>query len=265
MFIKLVKHELRASFRALIPVYGGLLLMALMARGSVWLIQNEINTATNVLAVMMIVLFGLSCLASLVLAAVLMMVRFARSVHGDEGYLTNTLPVGVHAILLSRLVIAFAAIVLTMGVVYVGVRIVLLGVEGVEEVDAIFSEAFRMLQIDSGRFLIWTAASGAVSLLSSILMVFAAISIGHSFNTGKVGKSVLFYFVLYAAAQTVSTVVTVVLTVVDSGGLIFQEAEPSLATVGSTMMLFTICMNLIFCAVYYLITWLMMKKHLNLA
>ena len=189
MFLKLLKHELRASGRALLPLFGGLILMALLARGSIWLLSTSQNSVTGVLSGSLIVLFILGCFGVVIVTAVLMMVRFARSVHGDEGYLTNTLPVSEHAILLSRVLISFFAIAAACGVVYLGYRICTYRVKSFSDLVNSLQELFLQAEVDV-RATLWKAlASGALSLLTLILQIFAAISIGHSFNTGKTGKS----------------------------------------------------------------------------
>ena len=57
MFLKLVKHELHESFRLLLPMFGGLLLMGGLARGSIWVMEQTENPVFNVFGVMLIGLF----------------------------------------------------------------------------------------------------------------------------------------------------------------------------------------------------------------
>ncbi|MBQ1890399.1 MAG: hypothetical protein II160_06820 [Selenomonas sp.] len=181
MFLKMVKHETRASFRALLPLYCGLLLMAVLARLSIWLIDKSDFVLVKIFGTFFISIFVLCCLASIVLTMVLMMVRFGKSVHGDEGYLTNTLPVGTHTIILSRLLISFAALLCSYVTVFLGYKICTIGIKEVREFEKYFLAVFR--EADSSE--IWTMVrllgTMLISMLSNILMIFAAISIGHSF------------------------------------------------------------------------------------
>lgn len=259
MFLKIVKHELYETGRMLLPVFGGLLLASGLARGSIWLMEQTESPVVNIIGVMMIVLFFLGCLAAVILAEVLLMVRFARSVHGDEGYLTHTLPLGTHAILLSRLLVSFLALSLTLGMVWLGIRLSTWSVEIVREMGEAFRAAFSQLGMGSDS--LWLPLLMImISLLSSILQLFAAISIGHSFTNGKTGKSILFYFVLSFASSTISSVVSALLlaanTVVGTDGLESFTRQSSL---------FSIILNLVFCGVYYFLTWITTRKRLNLA
>lgn len=261
MFLKLVKHELHESFRLLLPMFGGLLLMGGLARGSIWVMEQTENPVFNVFGVMLIGLFFLSCIAAVVAAMILMMVRFARSVHGDEGYLTHTLPVGTHAILLSRVLVSLLGLLCAYATVYLSFRICVSEVHIMQDVREFFSLVFRESGLfGSGHPLLRLGVLLLVSSLSSILQIFAAISIGHSFNTGKTGKSVLFYFVLSFASSLITNLITAILTATK---LLQGERDFSQITNLSTALSLSISVILI--GVYYFITWIMTRKRLNLA
>ena len=195
MFLKLVKHELHELLRVLLPIFGGLLLFAGVTRGLIWLMQQNDNPILSVTGGMFIGLFFMSCVACVILTAVLLLVRFAKSVHGDEGYLTHTLPVGVHSILCSRLLVSVLFLAAAMGTAILSVLISTWRLEELSEISEGIGLIFESAGLKSGFW--WTIlASVFVQTVTTVLMVFAAISIGHSFNRGKVGFSILFYFAL---------------------------------------------------------------------
>ena len=66
MFLKLLKHELYAAGRSLLPVFAGLLLMAGLARGSVWMMERLDTKLSNILGWLIIGLFVLFCVAVVV-------------------------------------------------------------------------------------------------------------------------------------------------------------------------------------------------------
>lgn len=259
MFLKMVKHEFHASFRALIFVFGGLLAMALLTRGSIWMMESTNGSApATTFGAMMIFLFVLACIACIILTMVLMMVRFAKSVHGDEGYLTNTLPVGIHPIILSRLLVAFTAVVCAGVSVYLGYKIVTLRVGVINSLGSIFKVAFSSAGVDTTKLLIETVIVGVIGILTSVLMTFAAVSIGHSFAGKKAGMSVLFYFVLYFGMQITSSILLIAFAGIKLSG-------NSDANASDVMMIISAVESLAFGGLFYFLTWLMMKKHLNLA
>ena len=255
MFLKLVKHELHETARILPPVFGGLLLFAAMARTMIWAMEQSDNFVMDFMGSMFIGLFILACIACVILTAVLLMVRFAKSVHGDEGYLTHTLPVGVHSILLSRLLITVLSLAVALGVVCLGIFLCTWNVDALSELG----EALDFLGLDTA--LLWQAlASVFVQLITTVLLIFAAISIGHSFNRGKAGFSILFYFALNTTASVLSTLAALLLT---ENLFVAEPAEIDSFT--NSSFLISLCLNLIFCGVYYFISWIMTKKRLNLS
>ena len=260
MFLKLVKHETHAAARAMVPLLCGLLAMALLARGSVWMVDTVDSPITSVIGVFLIAAFFLGCVAMVVTTMILMMARFAKSIHGDEGYLTNTLPVGINAILLSRLVVCFLTVLVSFAAVYAGIRIAMFG-----KGDFIISvkRALQESGIETKYMLLKLFCVSALSLLSTILMMYAAISIGHSFATGKVAKSVLFFFLLYIASQIITSVamVTVLVSKYGTNGLFSMDTNGF----PSFMFWFVAAQNICFGSVYYFLTWFTTKKRLNLA
>lgn len=113
MFAKLLKHEWRASRRTIgllctVILISGLLI-GLMALAMVkwelpfysynWVLE----TSMSVLMVVCVLAVALCCAASVFYA----LWRFYRSRFTEEGYLTYTLPVGHHQLLLSGIAISF--------------------------------------------------------------------------------------------------------------------------------------------------------------
>lgn len=259
MFLKLVKHELFETFRLLPPVYGGLLLMAGLARGSIALLERADSPALRVVGVTLIIFFYLSCAAAVVLTAVFLILRFSRSVYGDEGYLTNTLPAGVHSILLSRLLVSVLAILFSCAVVYGSIRLCLVGLDLFSGFGEILEELFRRLDLDLDSTILRWAVMALLGVLALVLRIFAAIAIGHSFNRSKAGMSVLFYFVLSIGTSMVSNLINVVLL---SSQML--SSDTSLSQITDMSVYSGIAVSLVSCGVYYFLTWIMTRKKLNL-
>lgn len=119
MLTKLIRHEFRATSRIMWPIFAGMLALTLAMRASQRVLQNDFPWLLNLLAVLVTIgfVFGIMalCFAPLVLSAV----RFRDHLLKDEGYLTLTLPVNMHQLLASKLIVsavwyaaAFLAVVL---------------------------------------------------------------------------------------------------------------------------------------------------------
>ena len=107
MLSKLIKHEFRATSRIMWPVFLGMLALTALMRFSQLLLNGEhIPWLLQLIGVLLVIGFvmGLGALAfaPLVLSAV----RWRDHVLKDEGYLTLTLPVSVHELLASKLIVS---------------------------------------------------------------------------------------------------------------------------------------------------------------
>lgn len=107
MFAKLLKHEFRATRSAMRFLFLSALILAVaggLAGGMLMGGKGEVNDFLSVLGVIVLMfscLFIAVCAAAALVAVV---VRFYQSRFTDEGYLTFTLPVSTHQVLLSSLV-----------------------------------------------------------------------------------------------------------------------------------------------------------------
>lgn len=255
MFLKLLKHESHAAARSLLPLLGGLLAMSLLARGSIWLVDVAKASAVTIISTLFVALFFLSCFVAVVATMILMMGRFKRSVYSDEGYLTHTLPVNLGTILMSHLLISLLAVLASFAAAYLGFRIVTFEVHSTVAVGEFIRRLAEAFEIESGPLLLKMAFVGILWILTWILMIWAAIAMGHSYAAGKTGKSVLFFFALYFAQQIVSAIiVTLIPANTDTINLAI-----------STLLWYVAGEYLFFCGVNYFLTWFMTKKHLNLA
>ena len=107
MLSKLIKHEFRATSRIMWPVFLGMLALTALMRFSQLLLNGEhIPWLLQLIGVLLVIGFvmGLGALAfaPLVLSAV----RWRDHVLKDEGYLTLTLPVSLHQLLISKLIVS---------------------------------------------------------------------------------------------------------------------------------------------------------------
>lgn len=98
MLSKLIKHEFRATSRIMWPVFLGMLaLTALMRFSQLLLNGGHIPWLLQLIGVLLVIGFMMG-LGALALSAV----RWRDHVLKDEGYLTLTLPVSLHQLLISK-------------------------------------------------------------------------------------------------------------------------------------------------------------------
>ena len=117
MLGKLIKHDFRALSRTLMPfqlgVLSGGVLAAILMRVSLWMLRSVGNGAGLARGAQLLFSFLLSLftgilvfavLASALITLLLICIRLQKSLFGDEGYLTFSLPVSVDGLLFSKLI-----------------------------------------------------------------------------------------------------------------------------------------------------------------
>ena len=128
MLRKAIKYEWRASARRMLPLYLAMLALSVVSHfAQKYLDAGSDIRIINTLSVITMILFfvGLSVIS--ISAIVLTVQRFYRSFFSDEGYLTMTLPLSSHKLILSRLIVSviwyalsFFACVLSVFIIIAG-------------------------------------------------------------------------------------------------------------------------------------------------
>lgn len=101
MLGKLIKHECRATARILPFAYLATVILFLIA----WIVKLGVGEMTTV-AMIPAVLFLLASIGVFILMLVLCVMRYYKSMFGNEGYLTQTLPVRKSALYFSKLIVS---------------------------------------------------------------------------------------------------------------------------------------------------------------
>lgn len=250
MFGKLMKHELLATGRVALPILGGMALLSLLARLA---ISGPEFLPFGLFTGVVTVLYAMSYFAAAVGMAILLIQRFRRSVLGDEGCLTMTLPVSLHAILCAKALTAVLWCVLASALAAVCGALVSFGVSGWREaLDALLREG-GPLYLTPGQLAL-AAADGLAGLLQLVLLFYAAMAVGHSFHSHRTLWSVAAFFLLN--------------TVIRGAMLgLFRGLAERIGQAGSfvpELLLPALAGTLAFSALLYVITWYCLSRRLNL-
>ena len=97
MLGKLIKYELRASGRLLLPIYGAVVIMGLISSIFIKLRPDFSfgNRFLTVAAVLSMILFFVLIVAAIIASYIFAIYRYKKNLLDSEGYLMNTLPVSV--------------------------------------------------------------------------------------------------------------------------------------------------------------------------
>ena len=279
MLGKLIKHEFRATGRLMAPLFGALVLLALVVRANDLVFQHveSYSAFLNILNRLLIIAYVLALLGVMVFSTVLMIKRFHQNFLTDEGYLMFTLPTSVHSLLWSKLITAALFFIFTFLAEALSVAIVVWRGGLAREMFTGFADLFRAMDsyymANGLAFALEALALLFVSLLVTCLLFYAPMSIGYSFANHKGLLSVVFYFVIQAVLQifgvaVLSGVVSdtafhrLLTDAMDNLGRTDTAAAAMQAAHGT--MLLALFTELFLGVLLYFLTYVMLRKHRNL-
>ena len=279
MLGKLIKHEFRATGRLMAPLFGALVLLALVVRANDLVFQHveSYSAFLNILNTLLIIAYVLALLGVMVFSTVLMIKRFHQNFLTDEGYLMFTLPTSVHSLLWSKLITAALFFIFTFLAEALSVAIVVWRGGLAREMFTGFADLFRAMDsyymANGLAFALEMLALLFVSLLVTCLLFYAPMSIGYSFANHKGLLSVVFYFVIQAILQIFGVAVLagavndtafhrLLTDAMDNLGRIDTPVTAMQAAHGT--MLLALFTELFLGAILYFLTYFMLRKHRNL-
>ena len=205
MLGKLIKHEFRATARIMLPVMGALLALAVLANLSLIGLTGGMEeiTALRILFVLIVIFFGIGIVVTAVMAIVIMVSRFYRNLLKDEGYLMFTLPVNVHELIWSKLIVSLLwflatalliCLVMTITVMNLSNTNLEMIIEGLPSLTEIRGKLIEYGILGQVNMMIFQAFLMAFLVaLMTCLHFYAAMALGHMFSRNKIMLSVVFF------------------------------------------------------------------------
>ena len=211
MLRKLIGYEWKACARACLPIYGALLVVALINRVfSLIGLGRFLGGVPEVLAAM--AYFGVM-VAVFVVTTVILIQRFYKSLLGDEGYLMFTLPVTVTQHIWAKSIIALVMSFLSCVATVLSVVILSANSSLLRDVSRFFSELFRMItgsQFGAANGIFYTIEAVLLVVLFSLaglLFIYLCISLGHLAKKHRVAMAIVWYFVLTTVMQFLFSII----------------------------------------------------------
>ena len=242
MFWNLVRYEFKNVNKWYLALYGAVLaLSALIGVQASSLKSIDTPDQQMIMLVFLALVFGGLIITLSISTLILIIRRFKGSVYERQGYLTLTLPVSEHQIILAKLLGAFLWSLLSTVVFILSIYIFLVTVDP-QIIDVYIIRYFFGHYLDSiGLSLI----SYIFSTVAGILCIYLSISIGQLFNEYRTALAVLAYIVI----QTI---------------LGFVGLNLRIDIDYNWMISFEIVKDLILSAAFYLGTYYILKNKTNL-
>ena len=261
MLGKLLKYEMKAMGRLMLPLYGLLVLSAALLGISIRLnMSRGMEFIVKTFTVLTTTLFIVLIVASVVVMTVLVIQRFYKNLLGSEGYLMFTLPAGTMDHILCKLI--SSAVWIAAGImagVLAGVCISALAGsfgEFEKEVKAVWDSVMGSGQ---SKIIILQAFQVFMLIVASVLericKVYASMAVGHQWGEHRILGSVLAYIVLSNVEG-----LFISLLVIRTG---LAEYMQRLDSVSAMFGILTgiLCLGM---AIYVGLTWYLLDRRLNL-
>lgn len=261
MFGKLLKYEIKSIGKWYLGLLFITSLVAIATGRSVKNFVDSIETSSynydagyqfgSYLRDNLMFLFLLAALFGLLIAVtiasyVIIIRRFHSSIFSRQGYLTMTLPVSTHSILLSKLLVStllfittyllFAGIILAFVMPHVGWD------DMVKGFSEIMSEALPYT--NSFWFALWNL-DAFLSTILAVLWIYLAISIGQLFNSYRVLMGFVSYGVIWLIQSLISFFIAFTFT-------------------DNSLILVQLVLTIVWMIVSYFVTYGIIKYKLNL-
>ncbi len=259
MLGKVLKYDIKAIGRYLIPLYAVLLGLGIMIR---ILDFFEKVSVINIILGFMIAAFILLITFSFVLNGIFVIKLYLENLFKDEAYLTHTLPVKKNTLLISKVLTAMITLFLTFVVMMISLIIAFYYQGLMKDVIHILSQSFGGMEIY--KVILYMAGYGLISYLTTILMVFAAIAIGYSKSSNKLGYSVIWAIIFYFGIEFLYLGLLGIVMSTNSSFITSLETNifmmSDLLNFFTIFMIFTVLLGLGF----YFISYKFINKRLNL-
>ena len=206
MFGKLMKYELKATYKwyliisgvlAILSIFAGLLASSVITGAATY----TADTTYTIVGIIVLVIFA-GYIGLTLTNYIIIIRRFYNNIFGREGYLTWTLPTGSHTVLLVKVtsaliwsIFCFISLILSL--------LIFLGVIGLAQQKNIFEELGPVFE-HIGSSLIWQSLLFQVlATISGILMLYCAISLGQLFINNRIVMAFVFGFILWVVLSII--------------------------------------------------------------
>ena len=268
MVRKLLKYDLRAVFKYLLVIYAIVLGTAGLNRLLQFFESDQVWYQIGFRSSLVLLVIGIASM--LLLTEILLVQRFYKNLFTNEGYLTFTLPATIHEQLWSKILCSVICIIATVFVMFLAFFIATSGLVFSEVMKAA-GYLFRQVVKEAGAlnmtfYIVEWMLIFLFGAANAVMLFDTCLAIGQLAKKHRVGLAVAVFFIQYFVTQILGTVFLIIEATKDFelfeliADSFSKHPQQALHIVGLSVMVF---MLLLF-ALYYFITYRILKKRLNL-
>ena len=246
---------------------------------SLFLLESSDSGFTPMLflKIMLIFIYVFAMIGIVYGALIYLGVHFFKSMYSDEGYLTHTLPVTSHQLLVSKTFVAGIWYVLITAVMILSIFALILTIGGkvmasegmniFKELSANWGQIIDAMETILGNNLVQEGILYLIQIIvgafCSMMILFGAITIGQLSAKHKVMMSIVSYFAITIVVQIISSLVMIPITFYTTQQMI-QEVNVTLSATTTPTYTISILINLITAIILYFLSIYIINRKLNL-
>ncbi|WP_304181234.1 hypothetical protein [Leptotrichia trevisanii] len=201
---KLIKYDFMDVSKLIIPFYIGMGVMGIVIRIFWFVLLNEkiderVRISTGVFQVMSYFGYVIAIIGIILMTYYAVIIRYYRSIYGNEGYLTNTLPIETYEIILAKL-LTFLSWFVVNGIIIFFTFWFIIPVEGIFKANIFRPEVLREIEMflrhSVGTALIIGIISMLVMTIEKILFLFLCVSIANMVKSYRILTGIGAYIIL---------------------------------------------------------------------
>ncbi|MGN1014731.1 MAG: hypothetical protein ACI4PM_05180 [Butyricicoccus sp.] len=270
MLTKLIAQEFRATRRVYLPAF---LAIAVLSVLNAILFATVWNSETfSVPAGLIFTLYIFALFAVWVLALVYTIQRFSKNLLSDEGYLMFTLPVKPSQLIWSKAITSLVWIVLTAILCCLSLFLIFTPAMAASSDGSVgflrlfqvlgymLSEMWKQFGVHVILVAVETLIACIVTILAFCMKIYACLSTGNLFNRHRTAWA----FGAYVLFSIIVQAVMMIATSINSSYSIISLPDLPLTSCVELSLISMIVLQIVLGAIYYVITNVILSRHLNL-
>ena len=217
MLRKLLRYDLKSLFKSVFPLYTYGLIIAIICG-----VINRINEASaawiwSFLGSIVVLAEYAIYIFLIVYPIIVIIKRYVDNMYGDEGYLTHTLPIKKEKILLSKYISGFILLVVSVALIFVFYAIANYTLYYLEHYTSSFyasiEDLARLLEIGEFKLISILVLFISIAFIAFQAVIYAAISVGNSFDTKKKSHIFAMGVIFYLAMELLLVMAVVIASI----------------------------------------------------
>ncbi|NWO19221.1 hypothetical protein [Leptotrichia sp. oral taxon 223] len=272
---KLIKYDFMDVSKLIIPFYIGMGVMGIVIRIFWFVLLNEkiderVRISTGVFQVMSYFGYAIAIIGIILMTYYAVIIRYYRSIYGNEGYLTNTLPIETYEIILAKL-LTFLSWFVVNGIIIFFTFWFIIPVEGIFKANIFRPEVLREIEMflrhSVGTALIIGIISMLVMTIEKILFLFLCVSIANMVKSYRILTGIGAYIILGGIIGLIKQVILTFTYIFDKNYGNYDNSEWEVLRTFENVfntnlgMLFT---SIVFSVILFFVVNYLLKNKLNL-